>query len=179
MEAEDAEDPLGQQDITQAQGRTPRGDGNTIYKSPNPPAHGVPGMHPAWGTKISESWLPPRLSSWARDGEERQDLQGGSPGRHWEFVVQWLPSPFCFAELYKVTLACDSIRESSSLPPPPPPTPESPWLQLEMRWKSCWAWGEADTNHPHPILRDPRVTFSPPPRVVLHSICVPQEGGWR
>lgn len=68
-----------------------------------PKSPGIPGVtaltrHGAQG-EISEPLpqFPPKPCSWGRDGEkQRQDLRGVRM-----FVVQWLPGPFCFAELYK------------------------------------------------------------------------------
>lgn len=75
------------------------------------------------------------------------------------------PKSFLLCRALQVTLACDSIRESASL------SPESPWLQLEMRWKSCWAWGGSHTPP------SSSCHFSSPPWMLLHSICVPRQGG--
>lgn len=77
---------------------------NTISISPNLQPVGFLACRacPRCGEQGGTSVLvPPRLSSRARDGEERQDLHGGTREGEQEFVVQWLPSPFCFAELYK------------------------------------------------------------------------------
>lgn len=102
---------------------------------------------------ISESWLPPRPSSWARNGE------AGSPQRHRGGSGSlWFSGSQVLSALQSFTSDTGMIQLGKALHFLP--TPESPRLQLEMQWKSRWAWGEADTNAPSlPVSPlDPHVT---------------------
>lgn len=58
--------------------------------------------------------------------------EAGSERRCWEeeeaFVVEWLPSPFCFAELYECRWCVIRLGTVHCLPL----TPEPPWQWMEI-----------------------------------------------
>lgn len=74
-------------------------------------------------------------------GQETEQKRGRSSaealGREEVFVVQWLPSPFCFVELYERHWRVIRLGKMLHFLL----TPEPPRLRLEMRWKSHLAEG--------------------------------------
>lgn len=61
------------------------------------------GPAPATGHKVgrpSPSSLPRRVQGWETEKKGGR-ISAEALGREEVFVVQWLPSPFCFAELYE------------------------------------------------------------------------------
>lgn len=123
------------------------------------------GLPQVWGTRWG---LSPGSSQTELMGQRWRREAGSPRGGRAGVCGSVAPKSFLLCRALQVTLACDSIRESASL------SPESPWLQLEMRWKSCWARGEADTP-PSSSWTLVSLLFST--LDLLHSTCVPQQGG--